>query len=287
MKKSFKPLIILTILFATYCQILGQNPALPQAGVYNMVGKTTLIRNGKSVLLKQKDLLYIGDYLQLPNGSFVRIFTQDYKFIEINKPGKYKFDSLYKKFIVKEKGLTAKYAEMVYHELFQPQKLKEAISPKTIGRVKGAVTRECNLFITPNTNFKSANDTINIIWQATNTSTAYLLTIEDENGKELFNIVTKDTLVTLLKKGLLKSNYTTYRLLLSSETECKKSETQFTIFSSVEKQNQVEKIVAAIPKDDDTFFYYLKIADALGNEGWYLEAFEYHKKANKILEFKE
>jgi hypothetical protein len=265
-----------------------QRVQLPNAGVYTIVGKASVKRHGKLVILKQKDYIFDNDTIMVGKSSALTLFTKEFKYLEIRQPGMYPFSTLSGGLDAKPVGISKKFAELLWHEFFKPENIKSIISPSAIGGAIGGASRgECSLLIEPSNNLKLSNDTLFISWRRFQNAKKYRLTLEDNSQNELLNVITKDTTIVLLKRGLLKGESNQFTVTVTPDNDlneaCSSSKIKFTLFSVNESKIIIEALLKQEPSDTNEFLYNIKVSNALALNGWYYEAYEYYLKAMPFL----
>lgn len=279
-----KPIVLL-LSFLLINQLTAQ--VLPKAVVYTITGNVSVFRNGKNVLLKQKDYIFYDDIISIKKSATITLFTQDGKFIELNQAQRYSYKDLQQSLQIRKIGITEKYLELIWHDLFKPSSEKSGLSTKSIGGATGGARRgDCDINIEPLNKSKLSDDTLFFSWKKVPNATFYKFALADNSNNEYFNIMTTDTVLILLKRGLLKDEANTYYWSVDAGGDkmgnCSVVSNAITITSSAEKQIQINALIKEVPNDSDEFIYKLKISDKLAINGWYKEAFEYAKQASLL-----
>jgi hypothetical protein len=263
---------------------------LPQAFVYTIIGEATSLHNGKQAVLKQGSYIFYGDIILAKNKAVITLLNDERKFIVVNKPGKYAYEELLKTISGKVIGITEAYFKLLWKEFFSPQSQLRA-SPQAIGMATGGASRGlCDFLINPPTSIKTGDDTLFFRWNALPDAKAYKFTIKKGGDEEIINIITKDTSLTLLKRGLIAEDSNTYYWGIVPEpvsNGCNGSLNNFTVFTLREMQKQVNRIVNSVQPDTDLFLYNITISNLLGMSGWQEEAYQYYLKAMAVKPLKE
>jgi hypothetical protein len=263
---------------------------LPQAFVYTIIGEATSLHNGKQSVLKQGSYIFYGDVITAKNKAVITLLNDDRKFIIVNKPGKYTYEELLKTISGKVIGITEAYFKLLWKEFFSPQS-QLRVSPQAIGLATGGASRGgCDFLINPPSRIKTVADTLFFQWNILPGAKTYRFTLKKNGDEEIINIITKDTSLMLLKRGLMAEDSNTYYWGIMSEpvlNGCNESLSNFTIFTVRELQKQINRIVNSVPPDADLFLYNIAISNLLGVNGWQEQAYQYYLKAMAASPLKE
>jgi len=258
----------------------------PQCYVYTITGDAFLFNKGKRVHLIQGNLIFHNDTIAVNRSCSLTLLDQNNKFIIVDHPGKYTYEDLQKTLNVKPTGITQKFFHFIWEDLLKPNSENIATPSKVVGGIVGGAKRgTCNPdMLEPIDNSKIANDTILFSWAHLPEVNSYQVVLDDSEGNEFINMITRDTSFEILTRNLLRSEATSYSWKIvaigRSANDCKYS---FTVVTPSEKQKNIDLLVNDIKNDNDDFLYYLKISDTLAKNGWYEEAVQYYNKAKAAL----
>lgn len=252
---------------------------LPKAVVLKISGQADIYRKGRKIALQQKDIVSIGDTIGLQKSAVLKLFTQAGKIIETKGPARFIY-------IVSPResgsiGITEKFLELLWHDLIKPSR-KTGMNPEAIGGAVGGAKRGCNISKQPANGIITSEDTLHFAWDALPGAGNYVFTLKDAEKNEIFNIVTTDTFLILLKRGLLKAEVNNYYWNVTTNREegdmCDATNS-FAFVSKTEMKKRINELVEQVPKEPDDFIYNLKISNQLALKGYYREATEYYEMA--------
>lgn len=273
------PFMLLWFLTGIAC---GQQPVMPEAYVYTIAGKAAVIKSGKQKKLAQKDWLFSTDTITIQAASSLTLCTKDFKFLEITRPGTYPYNELEKTLNHEKTGVMHKLAHFIWHDLFKPENVQSVMSPEAIGGAVGGSKRGCDLKMYPSDNYKTNRDTLRFVWRTLNATASYQFTLKDESAHEIINIITRDTQLVILSRGLLKENSGSFSWNVlandggsSCATSGNSSFSDLTLFATEESKMQIEQLINTIQGDKNSFRYCIDVTNTLAAAGWYDEAYQY------------
>jgi hypothetical protein len=272
--------IALVFLFVvTYSH--GQLPQIPSACVLTAVGNS--YKAGR-ILLKPRSFILREDSIIVTKGAVLSILGDDNTYIVINQIGKYKYSELKKHFDMKPTGISERFFKLIWNGLFKSASEQRISKGEVIGNAFGATIKgSCDDLIEPVNNFMLSRDTILFRWKSTEDAETYKFTLKNEKQDELINLITHDTVLTLLKRGLLINSSTTYYWNLtpvgSKTVDCSDSPHFFVVMSKSECQKRVKNLVQQVPINADEALYLLKLSEHLALNGFYDESQKHYLKA--------
>jgi len=278
---------LFTILFCFACsQVHAQ---MPDYFVYLVKGEATAQKgNTKPVRLKQHQLLFSSEIIELKKDAELTLSNKEAKYLVLNKPGKYKISSLSKLLSRNVDNVTKKYLNLLYHELLDPAHDYNKFKKENLGGVWGGVSRgECDNLIFPVKGMKTAEKNLLFKWRKTSSANSYNLKIYNSEAKELASVNINDTVQNIdLTKYISKPEGKYYWLVQSEEGSCEEEIPM--LFELISKEEE-KKITLELEKNKIRADHKLNIIDRLEKAGLittaqnYFRSFVSNNKDNATL----
>lgn len=269
--------ILITVILS---MVLIRTTAQPQFPVYLVdliKGNVTVVRNNTApVPLKYRDLVYRADKVIIHEGAQLTLVNQKYKTIQVIEKGTYSTAELDKLLPSSGTGILRLYFSMVWEEVLPGKKNVTGIRKLT--KSLGSVRRgNCDVSFFPPDNAITAADTVVLEWNKIGRATKFSYRLLDSENKVVREGVIPDTQIVITRTMMGPvTGREFYWEVKPLNTDCKediKSTIQW--LSKDRYAEELERIIAAVGKNDHSPRYLLKVAEALALKNYFEKAAEY------------
>ncbi|MFI5130687.1 MAG: hypothetical protein ACHQFX_11875, partial [Chitinophagales bacterium] len=223
----------------------------PSYYVFQYKGEANLAKPGvKPVAVRQGQYIFKKDTIILKKGAEVTLADKDAGFLLLNVARRYLYSDLVR--MKSKKGndnITAKYLQLLFHELIDPGPNFEKFKRQHIAGVSGGVSRgdDCRNRIFPVNGLQTSATAIVFKWHKTSPSSNYTLSFYDSDKKDLANINVKDTVQAVNLTEILKRNTGKYFWQVASEDGICEDEIPFffDLMTAADEKKQAEQLLTS------------------------------------------